>query len=79
MTDTILSKEEWAIVTTGSGEDIELLVPNWDDDRDVPAGGQFLIAAYLRAKSDPDWTKELNDWFDSQMKQAIEAAPEEEG
>ena len=76
--DSIVSKDEMAIVSTGGMKNWELWVP---DGKDIPSVGQLMMAFFLLSnRADIDekarrFIVGLLEWFDA-LQQVIKANPE---
>jgi hypothetical protein len=60
---TEISADEAAIVTTEEGEGIYLLLPDYDENHEMPHMMTVLAAVALRINSDPIFVQEQLDWF----------------
>ena len=62
---SLIPKSEAAIVTADGGTRLELLLPEYGHDEEVPALVLYLTACLLRSE-DEEFKSEMVAWFQSQ-------------
>lgn len=60
---TKLPSNEAALVTTNDMTDWELLLPQFDDDENVPDLVVLLAGFMIRVQSDPEFVAEMGEWI----------------
>ncbi len=64
-----LSASDAAVVSHVDGK-VSLLMPNGDEDDDIPPHAAFIVAVAIRAKKDARWRKEMVNWLERQQTHA---------
>lgn len=64
---TLVPAGEAAIVTSDGMQQLQLLIPDFGDDQEVPEALMFLSAVFVRY-SDEEFRKEQLDWMENRRK-----------
>jgi hypothetical protein len=62
-------KREVVVSTKGEMTDIDIYVPDVEDEFDVPDAAMFLLACALRWKTDKAFVQTMIRWFDSEIEE----------
>jgi hypothetical protein len=60
---TVLDENECAIVSTDNMTQVNVLMPNFEDDAKVPPLVIYLFACAVRYDKDPEFVQEMIEWF----------------
>jgi hypothetical protein len=60
-------KREVVVSTKGEMTDIDIYVPDVEDNFDVPDAAMFLLACALRWKNDKAFVQQMINWFDVEI------------